>query len=106
MIEITFIEHNGNKHQVMAETGESLMVTAVKNLIPGIVAECGGSLSCATCHVYIDSPWNDRIKNATSEENVMLDCALDTNDSSRLACQIEITAELEGMEVNLPELQY
>ncbi len=103
---ITFISHNGQSNEVFAQTGDSLMETATFNGVPGVVAECGGSCSCATCHVYIDPDWYAQLPGPDESEQEMLEFAIDIKKNSRLSCQIEITEELDGMVVHTPENQY
>jgi 2Fe-2S ferredoxin len=105
MPKITFIEHSGQEHCVEAEVGQSVMQAATNNMIAGIMADCGGNCSCATCHVYIDPAWLDQVAAANSNEKEMLECALYTQENSRLSCQIPITPQLDGLVVRLPESQ-
>jgi 2Fe-2S ferredoxin len=102
---VTFIEFNGTEHVVDAEPGTSLMQIATDNLVPGILAECGGACSCATCHAYIDAAWVDRLPPRTEDESCMLEGALDTQPNSRLCCQVKMQAEWDGLTVRLPEHQ-
>ena len=106
MPKITFIEFSGKEHVVHDEVGRSLMQAAVDHLVPGIVADCGGSCSCATCHGYIDAAWGDRVPAAGPNEQSMLECVLDGADNSRLTCQIKITPELDGLIVRIPKSQF
>ena len=103
---ITFISHNGQSSEVYAETGDSLMETATYHGVPGVVAECGGACSCATCHVYIDPDWYGQLPGPDGSELALLEFAIDPRENSRLSCQVEITAELDGMVVHTPESQY
>jgi 2Fe-2S ferredoxin len=103
---ITFIEFNGTPHVVEAEVGRSLMQAAQDHLVPGIVADCGGCCSCATCHGYIDAAWLSRVPVADANEQSMLECVLDGADNSRLTCQIKITPALDGVVVRLPQAQF
>lgn len=105
MAKITYIEFAGTEHIVDVPTGLSVMEGAVNNNIPGIEAECGGMCSCATCHVYIDPAWIAATGSAADIEQGMLDSALDLEDSSRLCCQIEVSDELDGLVLRMPELQ-
>jgi 2Fe-2S ferredoxin len=82
------------------------MQGAVDNMIEGIVAECGGSCSCATCHCYIDQQWLDKLEPATEMENDLLECVTEPKDNSRLSCQIVISDDLNGLVVHLPESQF
>ena len=106
MPKITFIEHDGIKHEVSAETGMTVMEAAVKNSVPGIEAECGGACSCATCHVYVDEKWCETTGQPEEMEEDMLDFAFDVRDTSRLSCQIKVTDELDGLVVQVPEKQF
>ncbi len=105
MTEITFIEHNGKEHKVDAAGGGSVMEAAVKNNVPGIDADCGGACACATCHVYVDEKWLDKINPMGSMEESMLDFAEGVQPNSRLSCQIVVTEDLEGLVVTIPENQ-
>lgn len=106
MTRITFIEHKGTEHTVEASDGQSIMQAAVDNMVPGIVADCGGACSCATCHGYIDTPWSDKVPVPANDEAAMLDCAMHRQDNSRLTCQIKVRAELDGLVVRLPVSQF
>jgi 2Fe-2S ferredoxin len=106
MPKIVFIEHNGTEHAVEAEVGRSLMQAAVDNLVPGIVADCGGSCSCATCHGFIGERWLAAIPAPKADERSLLEGLLDTQDNSRLTCQISVTPALDGLIVRLPKSQF
>ena len=107
MAKIKFIEHNGTEHDVEADNGLSIMQAAVNNGIPGIVAECGGACSCATCHVQLDKEWYEKTEAASDMENEMLEFAMGfVENSSRLSCQIKISDELDGIVIRTPESQY
>ena len=105
MPKITYIEHNGKSHTVEIANGLSVMEGAVQNNIPGIDADCGGSMACATCHVYVKEEWFNKIPPKNEGEDDMLDQAYKPQKNSRLSCQIEVSDVLEGLEVNLPEKQ-
>lgn len=105
MPKITYIEFDGTEHTVEADTGLTLMEAAVKNLVPGIDADCGGACACATCHVYIDKDWVEKTGSADEMELSMLDFADDVKDTSRLSCQIKITDGFDGLIVKMPESQ-
>ena len=105
MPKITFIEHGGAVHTIDATSGQSLMQVAMSNRVPGIIADCGGSCSCATCHVYVESAWLERLAPASPTEKDMIDCALHVQDNSRLSCQIELSEALDGIVIRLPESQ-
>lgn len=105
MVAITFIEYNGTAHQVEGPEGATAMETAVRNGVPGIVAECGGACACATCHVYVDEAWVEKVGEPSEMEEGMLDFATDVQPNSRLSCQIKLTAALDGLVLNIPETQ-
>ncbi len=105
MTTITFIEHDGTEHKVNADLGVSVMEAAIQNSVPGIDADCGGQCSCATCHVYVDDAWMGKVGSRSDMEESMLDLNPESNDHSRLSCQIPVTEELDGLVVRLPEFQ-
>jgi len=105
MPKITYIEHNGSEHTVDATTGVSVMETAIKNMVPGIDADCGGACACATCHVYVDEAWLEKVGKPEAMEESMLDFAAEPKSNSRLSCQISVTDDLDGLVVRLPEFQ-
>ncbi|ARQ00761.1 2Fe-2S iron-sulfur cluster-binding protein [Pseudorhodoplanes sinuspersici] len=105
MSKITFIEHDGTVHEVEAETGETVMEAAMRGGVSGIVAECGGSCTCATCHVYVDEAWLDKTGERSPDEEDQLDNAYDVRANSRLSCQIKISEELDGLLVRTPSYQ-
>ncbi|MEO1253208.1 MAG: 2Fe-2S iron-sulfur cluster-binding protein [Pseudomonadota bacterium] len=105
MPKITYIEHSGAEHQIDAETGASVMETAVKNMVPGIDADCGGACACATCHVYVDEAWLEKVGKPEAMEESMLDFAAEPKSNSRLSCQITVSDALDGLIVRLPEFQ-
>lgn len=102
---VTFIDHLGAIRQVQAESGRSLMEAARDHGIPGIDANCGGMCACATCHIYIDDAFIDRVPSAGDQELPMLEFLDDRTPGSRLACQIELTDDLDGLVVRTPESQ-
>ncbi len=106
MAKITYIEHNGKEHQIEVESGMTVMEGAVKNSVPGIDADCGGACACATCHVYVDAAWKDKVGERADMEESMLDFAEDVRDNSRLSCQITVSDELDGLVVRMPETQH
>ena len=106
MPKITFIEFDGTEHEVEAVSGNSLMMTALDNLIPGIDADCGGECSCATCHVVVDNNWAEITGSPSKNEESMLDLNPDREDNSRLSCQIPVEDSMDGLVVKLPEFQY
>ncbi|MFG1392516.1 2Fe-2S iron-sulfur cluster-binding protein [Xanthobacter agilis] len=105
MVALTFIEFNGTSHQVDVPEGSTAMEAAVRNGVPGIVGECGGACACATCHVYVDEAWVGKVGEPSEMEEGMLDFASDVSPSSRLSCQIRLTAELDGLVLRMPESQ-
>jgi ferredoxin, 2Fe-2S len=105
MPKIKFIEHNGTEHLVEADVNRSVMQAATDNMVPGIVADCGGNCACATCHVYVDEDWEAKLKPPAKEEQEMIECALHVQTNSRLSCQIAVTPDLEGLVLRLPESQ-
>jgi 2Fe-2S ferredoxin len=105
LIELTFIEHNGEVHNVRAAPGTNLMQAALDNNVPGIDADCGGSCACGTCHVFIDTSWMDKAGEPSESECAMLEMTPEKNEMSRLACQITVETPLNGLVVKLPEFQ-
>ena len=105
MPKITYIAHTGKTHTIDVPNGLTVMEGAVQNDIPGIDADCGGSMACATCHVYVKEEWFDKLKKKEDGEEDMLDMAHKPNKFSRLSCQLIVSDELEGLVVNLPEKQ-
>ena len=106
MATVTFINHKGESVAVQAEPGISLMQAAVNNGVNGIIAECGGACSCATCHCYVEDAWLSRVNPPSQVEKDMLECVLNPQPNSRLSCQITVSAELDGLTVRVPENQY
>jgi 2Fe-2S ferredoxin len=106
MPKIKYVEHNGKEHEVEVPAGWSVMEGAVKNLIPGIDADCGGACACATCHVFVDQQWLDKLPKKDDMEVTMLDFAPEVEANSRLSCQIKVTSELEGLTVRMPKSQH
>ncbi len=106
MPRVTFIEFNGTEHTVDATNGESLMLAAVNNGVPGIDADCGGGCACATCHVFVESDWIEKTGSPDAMESSMLQLAEGVADNSRLSCQINVDDSLEGLTVRMPESQH
>ena len=106
MAKIKYIEHNGKEHVVDVKSGMTVMEGAVKNLIPGIDADCGGACACATCHVYVDGAWVSKIEPMQEMEKTMLDFAEGVESNSRLSCQIKVTDALDGFTVRMPKSQH
>ena len=105
MPKITYIEHSGKSHTIEVANGLSVMEGAVQNNIPGIDADCGGSMACATCHVYVKEEWFNKLPKKEDGEEDMLDMAFEPKKNSRLSCQLMVTDQLVGLIVNLPEKQ-
>lgn len=106
MLTVTFIAFNGSKRSVDVPEGTTLMRAATDNNVPGIDGDCGGNCACATCHVYIDAGWRDRVGARNPAEEEMLNCVAELRENSRLACQITVTESLDGLTVSLPEAQH
>ena len=105
MVKINFIEADGTTHNTEGEVGSTVMETAIRNAVPGVVAECGGACTCATCHVYVGEKWFEAVGGPSMMEEDMLDFAYDVRDTSRLSCQIKVTDVLDGLTVHVPERQ-
>jgi 2Fe-2S ferredoxin len=105
MPKITYIEFNGTEHTVDVPVGLTVMEGAVNNNIPGIDADCGGACACSTCHAYVDPSWVDRLPPREDMEEDMLDFAFEPNERSRLTCQVKVTADLDGLILQMPEKQ-
>jgi ferredoxin, 2Fe-2S len=106
LLSATYIQADGSETTIEAPDGTSIMQAAITNGVPGILAECGGAASCATCHVYVDEAWLERLPLMGDDENEMLDCtAAERRPNSRLSCQIELSSDLDGIVVRMPETQ-
>ena len=105
MAKITYIDTAGEKYEVEAENGSTVMENAIRNGVPGIEAECGGACACATCHVYVDEAFMEKVAGPEPMEEDMLDFAYDVRPNSRLSCQIRVRDELDGLTVTVPERQ-
>jgi len=105
MPKITYIEYSGKSHTIEVANGLSVMEGAVQNNIPGIDADCGGSMACATCHVYVKEEWFNKLPKKEDGEEDMLDMAFEPKKNSRLSCQLLVSDQLDGLVVNLPEKQ-
>lgn len=105
MVRIVYIQPDMKEVTVEAEEGMSVMEAAVKNDVDGIVAECGGACSCATCHAYVGADWLDTVGPAGDDEKDMLEFAADPRPASRLTCQIRVAKELDGLKVHVPAEQ-
>ena len=106
MPKITFIQQNGAEQTVEGLPGMTVMEAAIHNQVPGIEAECGGACACATCHVYIEPDWVEKVGARNPMEEDMLDFAFDVRDNSRLSCQIKVSDALDGLRVKVPEKQF
>ena len=105
MAKITFISHENQKYTVEVQNGLTVMEGAVQNDVPGIDADCGGGMACATCHVYVNEEWLDKLPSKEDGEEDMLDMAFEPKQNSRLSCQITSSDDLEGLTVNIPSKQ-
>ena len=105
MAKITYNTHDNKTHTIDVQNGLTVMEGAVQNDIPGIDADCGGGMACATCHVYVKEDWFNKIPSKTEGEDDMIDQAYDPKPSSRLSCQITVSDDLDGLIINLPEKQ-
>ena len=105
MAKITYIEHTNKRHIVEVPNNMSIMEGAVQNNIPGIDADCGGSMACATCHVYVDEKWFNKLEKKVESEEDMLDMAYQPNKFSRLSCQLLVSDKLDGLIVKMPPKQ-
>ena len=105
MPKITYVGADGTSITAEAEIGSTVMETAIKHAVPGIEAECGGACACATCHVYVDEAWRDKVGSPSPMEEDMLDFGFDVRPTSRLSCQIKVSDELDGLVVSTPERQ-
>ena len=105
MAKITFKTHDGKTFEVTGKPGDSVMEAAMENDVPGIDADCGGACSCATCHVWVDGAWMEKVGQPSDMEEDMLGLNEDRKENSRLSCQIEVSEELDGLVVTVPEFQ-
>ena len=105
MAKITYTDQQGNSKTIDVENGLTVMEGAIQNNIPGIDADCGGSMACATCHVYVEEKWLDKLPKAEDGENDMIDMAFEPKKNSRLSCQLIVSDELDGLQVTTPEKQ-
>ena len=105
MPKIKYNDFQGNSKTIEVDNGLSVMEGAIQKDIPGIDADCGGSMACATCHVYVEDKWLNKIPKAEDAENDMIDMAFEPKKNSRLSCQIIVSDELDGLEVTTPEKQ-
>ena len=105
MVKVIFRKEGAEDRIVEGDTGTSIMEVALANDIGEILADCGGALSCATCHVYVPAEWGGKLDHKSAEEEAMLEMAIDPDERSRLSCQIPLNAELDGLEIILPQSQ-
>ena len=105
MAKITYQDNKGNSKIIDVENGLTVMEGAIQNDIPGIDADCGGSMACATCHVYVEEKWLDKLPKAEEAEVDMIDMAFEPKKNSRLSCQLIVTEDLDGFEVTTPSQQ-
>ena len=105
MPKITYKDFQGNSKTIEVENGLTVMEGAIQNNIPGIDADCGGSMACATCHVYVEEKWLNKIKKAEEAEEDMIDMAFEPKKNSRLSCQLIVSEELDGLTVTTPSKQ-
>ena len=105
MTKIIYITHENKSHTIDVQNGLTVMEGAVQNDVPGIDADCGGGMSCATCHVYVKEEWFDKLPEKENGEEDMLDMAFDPNKYSRLSCQLTVSDDLDGLIVNIPSKQ-
>jgi 2Fe-2S ferredoxin len=106
MPRIVFIEHNGTEHVVEARVGQSVMQAAIEHAVPGIMADCGGSLACGSCQGYVDPGWFGKFQPRGGDETAMLEAGSHMQENSRLTCQLTVRDDMEGLVVRLPESQY
>ena len=105
MAKITYQDNQGNSKTIDVENGLTVMEGAIQNDIPGIDADCGGSMACATCHVYVEEKWFNKLPKAEGAEGDMIDIAYEPKKNSRLSCQLIVTDELDGLKVTTPTQQ-
>ena len=105
MPKITYIDSSGNQKTIEVEKGLSVMEGAIQNNVPGIDADCGGGMACATCHVYVKEEWFNKLPKAEDGEQDMIDMAFEPKKNSRLSCQLIVSEELDGMVVTTPSKQ-
>ena len=105
MAKITYITSDAKTHEIDVQNGLTVMEGALQNDIPGIDADCGGSMACATCHVYVKDDWYNKLDEKSEGEDDMIDQAYEPKRNSRLSCQITVSDEIDGLIVNMPEKQ-
>lgn len=102
---VTFVSHDGEKHEAPLEEGQSLMQVATNNAVPGIDGDCGGEAACGTCHVVVDPQWSEEVGPSGAEEEEMLSMNPERHPNSRLSCQMAVSTRWDGLVVQLPEFQ-
>ena len=105
MAKITYKDHEGGSRTIEVENGLSVMEGAIQKEVPGIDADCGGSMACATCHVYVEERWLNKLPKAEDAEVDMIDMAFEPKKNSRLSCQLIVSDELNGLIVTTPSKQ-
>ena len=105
MPKITYIDSNGNSKTIDVANGLSVMEGAIQNNIPGIDADCGGGMACATCHVYVKEEWLNKLEKPEDAEQDMIDMAFEPKKNSRLSCQLIVSDKLDGLIVTTPSKQ-
>ncbi|BFM07041.1 2Fe-2S iron-sulfur cluster-binding protein [Halioxenophilus aromaticivorans] len=105
-MKVTYVSSEGDETVIDLKGGVTIQEGAIQNLVDGIDADCGGGMSCATCHVFVDSKWVDRVGPPTALESDMLSAIPGSNETSRLSCQISMSSDLDGLVVHMPEEQY
>ncbi|WP_194755913.1 2Fe-2S iron-sulfur cluster-binding protein [Aliidiomarina indica] len=106
MPKAVFIDAKGGEYELEVPVGQSLMEAATDAMLDGIIGECGGVMSCATCHVYVDPEWLNKLQPADDIEESMIDVAREPKENSRLSCQITMSEELDGIVVHMPRSQF
>ncbi len=106
MPKIIFVQNDGSEIAASGVPGMTVMETAIKHQVPGIDADCGGACACATCHVYVEPDWREKVGKRNAMEEDMLDFAFDVRDNSRLSCQIKVTDALDGLRLKVPAKQF
>lgn len=106
MPRLVFVQPDGTKQEIDATSGDSVMTAATTSLVPGIIGDCGGGLTCATCHVYVDEGWTDAVGGRTDDEDEMLETTSEeSNERSRLSCQIMVDSSIDGIVLHVPASQ-
>ena len=102
MIHVVFVQPDGRRDEVQAPVGDSLMDAAVDNGVAGIIGQCGGGCTCCTCHCWVDASWVEKLAKPHRDEVDLLEYAIGLEDNSRLACQIRLSEDLDGLVVTIP----